>query len=227
MRLLPKLYLLLSSLLFLVFVSCRISKYKHSNCDKVVLTEKLLNPILSNKQSLKFKATIDVLKNHLTGILIVKQTDSVATHFIFVTELGMKMFDFVYKDNRMQAAYVFEPLNKPKLIQSLMRNFENIFLLNCNNSNACSFQSKNHEPCLQVKNNKTIFFYKGRMTDSNDLKLKSQEVFYKKRCSSKINYTYQPIIDSVSREFIVNDYSQISCTQYGLFKIYIDLIAIQ
>ena len=227
MGLFSKLYLLLSSIFFLAIVSCRISKYKHSNCDKVVYTEQLVKPILSNKKPLKFKASIDVLKNHLTGILIVKQIDSVATHFIFVTELGMKMFDFLYKDNRMEAAYVFEPLNKPKLISSLMRNLENIFLLNFNNSNVCSFISKKNEPCLQVNNKKTIFYYTGRVMDSNDLKLKSQEVFYKKRHSSKINYTYQPIVDSASREFIVNDYSQISCVQYGLIKIYIDLISIQ
>ena len=97
MRPLPKLYLLLSSLLFLGVISCRISKYNHSNCDEVGLTARFLLPIVKQNNPLKYKATIDVLKNHLTGILIVKQTDSVATHFIFVTELGMKMFDFLYK----------------------------------------------------------------------------------------------------------------------------------
>ena len=58
MRQLPKLYLLLSSLLFLVIVSCRISKYKHKDCEKAVLTEELLSPIINSHHPLKYKTTI-------------------------------------------------------------------------------------------------------------------------------------------------------------------------
>jgi hypothetical protein len=213
MRPLLKLYLLLSSLLFLVIVSCRISKYKHSNCDKVILTEQLLKPILSNKQPLKFKATIDVLKNHLTGILIVKQTDSVATHLVFVTELGMKMFDFVYKDNRMEAVYVFEPLNKPKLIQSLMRNFENMFLFKiinhsasyCKTINGANFYYLNEVP----RELKSVFF----SSDSLNHLIK-QDIFNRRKQSALINYSYNSNTES---------YNQIKCLQYGLVKIHIEL----
>ena len=227
MRPLPKLYLLLSSLLFLVFVSCRITKYKHKDCEKAVLTEQLLSPIINSHHPIKYKATIDVLKNHLTGLLIVKQTDSTTIHFVFVTELGMKMFDFGYKNNQMESVFVFQPLNKPKLIQSLMRNLEHIFLLNISYKNACISNR-----CIQLNEGKTRGFYLGYDTDSNDLKLKTQEIFYKKKRSSKIEYVYSPIIidtlitDKGSR-YIYTDYSHISCTQYGLVKIYIDLIAIQ
>ncbi len=228
MRQLPKHYLYLSScLLLLVVSSCKISKYKFKNCDDVVLTEQVINPIIKSQQPLKYKATIDVLKNHLTGILIVKQTDSVTTHFVFVTELGMKMFDFSYVNNTMNADFVFEPLNKPKLIQSLMRNFENMFLLNAINKNAC----ENYR-CFQLINGKTKHFYTAYDTDNNAIDLKLQEVFYKKKRSSKIDYVYCPTITDTlitknGSHYIYNNYSKISCKQYGLVKIYIDLIVIQ
>lgn len=213
MRPLPKLYLLLSSLLFLVIVSCRISKFKNYNGDRVGITHVLITPVLSSNQPLKFKATIDVLKNHLTGILIVKQTDSAAAHFVFVTELGMKMFDFVYKDNRMEAAYVFEPLNKPKLINSLMRDLEDMFLFKIINQSSVRCETKNGSVFyyldLAPRELKSIFF----TTDTLN-HIITQEIFNRRKKSSLINYTYNANTQS---------YSQIKCIQYGFVKIHIEL----
>ena len=213
MRQLPKLYLLLSSLLFLVIVSCRISKYKHKDCEKAVLTEELLSPIINSHHPFKYKATIDVLKNHLTGILIVKQTDSAVTHFVFVTELGMKMFDFVYKDNRMEAAYVFEPLNKPKLIQSLMRNFENMFLLNSANKSIKYFKSKTDFLFFKLEGVPKTNICSYLRSDSTS-HFTSQEIFHHRKKSSLINYIYDSNTQS---------YNQIKCVQHGLVKIHIEL----
>ena len=213
MRQLPKLYLLLISLLFLVIVSCRISKFKNYSNDRRGISKALITPVLSSQQPSKFKATIDVLKNHLTGILIVKQTDSVATHFVFVTELGMKMFDFVYKGNRMEAAYVFEPLNKPKLIRSLMRNFENMFLLNSANKSINYFKSKTNFLFFKlegVPKTNTCSYLRSDSTSH----FTSQEIFHHRKKSSLINYIYNANSQS---------YSQIKCIQYGLVKIHIEL----
>lgn len=210
---LPKHYLYLSSfLLLLFFASCKISKYKHGNCDRVFLTEKFLQPIIKPNQLLKYKATIDVLKNHLSGILIVKQTDSITTHFVFVTELGMKMFDFSYSNHTMKADFVFGPLNKPKLVKSLMRNFENMFLL----------KAINH-PAGECKNNLSNFYMLEKFSeDINSVYIKtdslkrtrSLEVFNGKKKSSKIDYNYNPGPGNISH---------ISTIQYGIVKIYIDL----
>lgn len=215
MRLLPKLYLLLNSILLLSFVSCRISKYKHINGDKVVITQELIAPIFAPSQPLKFKATIDVLKNHLTGLLIIKQTDSITTHFVFVTELGMKMFDFIYKENRMEAAYVFEPLNKPKLINSLMINLEDMTLIDVFNRGAGAVYYENEAKLKLFKLEKTPRDKRGvYLTTDQLLHFIKQETFNTKRKSTLINYIYNSGTHS---------YSQIKCTQYGLVKIHIEL----
>ena len=83
MRLLPKIILCLSSLVFFFFCSCKISKYKHSAAKDVLLNQSDIIPVVNNTNAAKFETTIDVLKNHLTGILIVKQTDSITTHLVF------------------------------------------------------------------------------------------------------------------------------------------------
>ena len=210
MRLFPKPYLLLSSLLVLVVGSCRISKYKHPHQNTpVVISDTICTPILKKNEAVKFKATIDVLKNHLSGILIVKQTDSLSTHLIFVTELGMKLFDFEWKENKMTALYVFEPLNKPSLIKALETNMQTVFLLDIYNTSAKRFNNKHITTYYKLDGYKNRYIITG-----TNRELSTQEIFKGHRKASLIKYTYNHPTKS---------YSQIKCIQYGLIKIHIEL----
>lgn len=208
MRRLPKLYLLLSSVLLLA--GCCISKYNHLTCEKKLITEQDIVPVIKPVVALKYKATIDVLKNHLSGLLIVKQTDSLTRHIVFVTELGMKMFDFEAKANEINAVYVFDPLNKPKLVASLKRNFNNMLLLNAYGNTAM----KCNDGVFSIKKDKHKWFYT-TLTQNKEVIL--QETFYKRKRESKIEYVY----DSNNKT-----YSSIKCKQYGIIKFYFELNAI-
>ncbi len=208
MRRLRKLYLLLSSVLLLA--GCRISKYNHLTCDKVVTNEQDFVSIIKPGAALKYKASIDVLKNHLTGLLLVKQTDSLTKHIVFVTELGMKMFDFEAKTNEINAVYVFDPLNKPKLIESLKRNFNNMLLLNAYGNNA----SKCNKDIYAIKTEKHKWFY---TVSVQNKEVVLQETFYKRKRESRIDYIYNAGTKT---------YTDIKCKQYGLIKFYFELNAI-
>ena len=215
MRLFLKIALLLSSILFIS--GCRISKYNHHNCDKISLTKDLITPVFNPNSTLKYNARIDVLKNHLTGLIIVKQTDSITKHIVFVTELGLKMFDFELNNHEIKTAYVFEPLNKPKLIEALKRNFSNMFLLNEveKKGRECN---KNGSRFFLVSNNKFKWAYIGLINDNNNLYLFLQATFHNNKRTSKINYIYSDTSQS---------YSHITCKQYGLIKFYFELNEIQ
>lgn len=214
MHQLRKPYLLLSSFfLFSFLVSCRISKFKHpTECNRVVITKAAFSPVLKETTATKFKASIDVLKNHLTGIIIVKKTDSVSTHIIFVTEIGMKMFDFEWKDGLMKAVYVFEPLNKPTLINALLNNFKSMLLLDvythagwCTNKHMKSYYD--------------LEGYKHRYIVADSLNgVTSQNIFHKNKKSCFINYNF--VAETKA-------YSQIKCTQFGIVKIKTELNKIE
>lgn len=211
MRQFQKRYLLLSSIFIcLLFVSCSISKFKHpKESNRVVVSKQAFPPVLNEFKATKFKASIDVLKNHLSGILIVKQTDSLSTHIIFVTEIGMKMFDFEWKNNEMKAVFVFEALNKATLINALLCNFKSIFLLDVYNTHAALCSSKKFKSYYQLEGCK----YKYIVADSIS-GLTSQNIFNKNRKSCFINYTF------VSEN---KSYSQIKCIQFGFIKIKTEL----
>lgn len=211
MSLLPKAYLLLSSILILGLGSCRISKYKHlTSCDKIVLNSENILPVFKADKPVKFKATIDVLKNHFSGLVIVKQTDSISQHIVFITELGLKMFDFEVRGSEINTVYVFEPMNKPTLISSLKRNFRNMLLLDVygRNGSAC-LNKKNQKIYGMVRDKESRYF-----TTFDSGKLQRQETFSKQKKESVIHYVY----DSNA-----NSYSQITCKQYGIVKLYFEL----
>ena len=205
--------MLSSFFLFSFLVSCRISKFKHpTECNRVVITKAAFSPVLKETTATKFKASIDVLKNHLTGIIIVKKTDSVSTHIIFVTEIGMKMFDFEWKDGLMKAVYVFEPLNKPTLINALLNNFKSMLLLDvythagwCTNKHMKSYYD--------------LEGYKHRYIVADSLNgVTSQNIFHKNKKSCFINYNF--VAETKT-------YSQIKCTQFGIVKIKTELNKIE
>jgi len=217
MRQLPKRYLLLSSFfLFTILVSCSISKYQ-SNVKpfpETITYQNLLPVINPNGTSSKFKASIDVLNKHFSGIVIVKQTDSITTHVIFVTELGMKMFDLEKKDTSLNMVYVFEPMNKPKLINVLKTNFKNMLLMDVYNKNSKTGFLKSKQKIYELINGKEKRYF--LVTASN--KLTTQATFLNKKKTSKITYLCDA--DNIT-------YSQITSLQYGLVKIKIELNKIE
>jgi hypothetical protein len=213
MRQLPKPYLLLSSVLTcLIFVSCTISKYQSSVKPFIeTLTYQKLLPVVDPKgTSSKFKANIDVLNRHFTGIVIVKKTDSVTTHVIFVTELGMKMFDLEQKDTSLNMVYVFEPMNKPNFIKVLKTNFNNMLLLGVFDKDRTTGFLRNKQKTYELLNGKE----KRYLIVDNTNNLITQATFSKKKKTSKITYVYNAEAAA---------YTQIKCVQYGLVKIKIEL----
>lgn len=198
-------FLLLSSLP-LLFISCsynRLAKVKTISTS-VVSSENLI-PVISEKgTSSKFKGEIDVLNKHFTGIIVLKQTDSETKHMVFVTELGMRMFDFVIKGDSLKAEYVFEALNKPALVNMLTQNFRDILLISVLNKN-CEYKQNKSENFTWVKDLKNfIVIWKDQRNFATELK-----VFEGNKKRSNIKY--------------FNDYSSIKFKQYGLVKLKIEL----
>ena len=211
MHRLLKIVLLLNSVLILT--GCSITKYNHLICN-TKSSKLFINPVISSAAVSKYKASIDVLKNHLTGLIIVKQTDSITTHIVFVTELGLKMFDFEAKKDSLKAIYVFEPLKKPLFVEALKRNFSNMFLFNIKKHSFNECKNKHFSSILILNNIKETWFYSAKTDDASPT---LQETFHKHKRTSKIEYVYDVNSKTCTR---------IKCKQYGLIKFYFELNAI-
>jgi hypothetical protein len=198
------LFLALSSLL--LSTGCAYHKFKKlPSKNELLVEEASLKPVIpSDGKAIKYRASIDVLRNHFSGLIVLKQTDAQTRHLVFVTELGLRMFDFEMKNDSIKPVFVFNPLNKPKLVSALVRNFNVMLLTEIFNKKA-AVKNKNGSPVLYVKNGKRHLF----VTTTQGKEAMQQNVFSKRKKESKTTYTA--------------DYASIHLKQYGLVKLYIEL----
>ncbi|MBS1636091.1 MAG: hypothetical protein JST26_09260 [Bacteroidetes bacterium] len=204
----PTRYLLLSSILIL-FAGCAYHRYAHPHTSQpLVITNDVISPLIpQDGKSVKYKASIDVLNKHFSGIILLKQMDSVK-HFVFITELGMKMFDFEMKNNRFTPVYVFEPLNNPKLIGALTHDFETLLLLDLYGKSGEYNTCLNGRDFLRIKEGDLVSIVEREGTVAE-----KRTSFVKKRKDTQTTYTSSD----------KGPYEHIALKQYGLVKIYIDL----
>ncbi|MFN8276264.1 MAG: hypothetical protein U0T84_02170 [Chitinophagales bacterium] len=78
--------------------------------------EKML-PVL---HTAAYHAQIDLGKRHFSGILYAKETDDTTSHLIFLSETGLKFFDFAWQHHQFRIDYIIPSMNK-KMVVSLFR----------------------------------------------------------------------------------------------------------
>jgi len=201
-------YLLLSSV-FVVLSACAYSKFAHpAKSEPIVISSDNLEPLVPmDGSSIKFRASIDVLNRHFSGIIIVKQIDS-TVHFVFITELGMKMFDLEVRNRHLEPVYVFEPLNKPGLVALLCKDFEIMLLLDAWQQQAVYVTKATGRDFIKWKTGTQT-----SILEREGLVAERRLTFRKKRRDTRTTYTTSGL-------------KQISLKQYGLVKLYIDLTEI-
>ena len=200
--------LLLSSLLVAFISSCSPTLcYKKKGTEFV--SEANIQPIVSRKNSLLYKANIKLYNKYFSGIILLKQTDSISSHLVFVTELGMKMFDYEIKNNQFKLIYVFEPLNKPKVLKLLESDFKLVLLQNLLNKEAVIYGKENSLIYKVVDQKQKSFYYANKSTKTvSQIKVKGA-LF----CKEKVNYVYN---DSLSA-------TQIKLKHNGIIRLKIEL----
>lgn len=190
-------YLCLSSLFIALLVGCSPTHgYKLSRAE--IITGTHVTTIINKDKSLLYKAKINLYNKYYSGLIILKQTDSITSHLVFITELGMKMFDFEIRNNQFKLIYVFEPLNKPKILNLLESDMKLILLQNLLNKDATVFEQKNHTTLIyQTANNKfKNYYFINNSTKTVDKTIVKGSVFIKE----KVCYIYD---DSLNAKQII------------------------
>ncbi len=125
--------LLLSSAVALLLAGCtfghygKLNKISDQGYGKFFLTPK---PIFGdNFNSFLFKTNITVYGKDFSGLLMTKQMAPQDYRVIFTTELGMKLFDFEFKDTSFTLHYCVPQFNRPKLLKTIQQDIE-ILLMN-------------------------------------------------------------------------------------------------
>ncbi|MCX6266717.1 MAG: hypothetical protein NTW16_05080 [Bacteroidetes bacterium] len=132
------------SIIALLIAGCVSIKPQHVTRDKSVTRDEgvtrhasRVTNFFSPATSHLFKATLDIRKHHLTGLLVVKRMDTLPPtppqtgrgewpgiyRIVFMNEIGLTFFDLEMKTDSFKVISCFESLNKSALMKILETNF--------------------------------------------------------------------------------------------------------
>ncbi|WP_123848462.1 hypothetical protein [Chitinophaga lutea] len=76
-----------------------------------------------------YNTQVDVLKHHFSGLLLFKPMDNGSMRVVFLTETGIKFFDFEFgKDGRFTKHYVLPKMDKKAVVKTLRKDLGMILM---------------------------------------------------------------------------------------------------
>ncbi|MFN8308639.1 MAG: hypothetical protein U0T73_01630 [Chitinophagales bacterium] len=103
-----------------VFLSGCVSTSKMKWMDGFTNCPAIYRPAVTDAN---YRAQIDFGKRHFSGLVLFKIIDE-KCHVFFLTETGMKFFDFEYGNGNIKTAYILPALDKRPIVNLLQRSFE-------------------------------------------------------------------------------------------------------
>ena len=178
-------YIFYILILVSVFYSCSYpvrKGYKKTDYNQILVLK-------SDFKKVIYRTSIDVYKKHFSGIMLIKKIEADSSYrIVFLSELGMKIFDFEFNNNlpeRFKIHYILKPINKKLLINTLRKDFELFLKIYPQKLNKESFVSGKNI-IEKIKNNGLYNYYLFN-TDSNYVTSITQKTWLFKKLLIKNN----------------------------------------
>ncbi|WP_326981251.1 hypothetical protein VUJ46_13385 [Chryseobacterium sp. MYb264] len=140
------------------------------------------NLYFSSNEDYVYKCQMDIYKNHVSGILIIKKINETTHRVAMTSDFGNKLIDFEISENNFKLNYVLPDLDKKIVINFLKNDFQQ--LLKRQYPVTESFENKNSKIYLSKidKNVYYLFFNK----ENGVL----NQIIYTKSNKEKIDFTF-------------------------------------
>lgn len=172
---------LVYSLIFLLFVSCK--TYKLTDAKSISNAEKTVeNLYFSSNEDYVYKCQMDIYKNHVSGILIVKKINETTHRVVLTSDFGNKLIDFEISDNDFKLNYVLPDLDKKIVINFLKNDFQQ--LLKREYPVNESFENENSKIYLSKVDKKIYYLF---FNKENGL---LKQIIYTKNNKEKIDFSF-------------------------------------
>lgn len=169
------------SLVFILFISCK--TYRLTDARPVLNTERRVeNLYFSSKEDYVYKCQIDIYKNHVSGILIVKKMGDSAHRVVLTSDFGNKLIDFEISEHDFKLNYVLPDLDKKIVINFLKNDFRE--LLRQQYPVSESFENENARIYLSKIDKKAYYLF---FNKNNDL---LKQIVYTQNRKEKIDLSW-------------------------------------
>jgi hypothetical protein len=180
-------FLVLSSFLFVLLSCSPVYKNLQPARGEINYIRKF-KPDFNNEL---YKAQIDVVGHHLSGLLLIKTLSDSSVRIVFSNEIGFKFFDFEFKaDGGFKVFYVVKQMDKKPIIKTLKKDFELILVLE-KNDRTPYLRKDDHSLYYIFPKQKGSFCY---ITDLNGFEIKGME----------ISSPYKPIVHAIMKNYSDN-----------------------
>lgn len=99
--------------------------------ETVSVAKEQLPPMIDASGSLcKYNMTVDFLRKHFSGLLLLKETGTGTYRALFSTHFGLSLFDLEVGADSLRVHHCVEPLNKRKILNLFYRDFQVLLGLN-------------------------------------------------------------------------------------------------
>ncbi len=183
------------SLVLFLFVSCR--TYTLKEVKPVSGFEKTVeNLYFSSNEDYVYKCQMDIYKNHVSGILIIKKLNEKTHRVVLTSDFGNTLIDFEISGNDFKLNYVLPDLDKKIVINFLKNDF--LQLLKRKYPVSESFENENFNIYLSKTGKDTHYLF---FSKENGL---LKQIIYTKNKKEKIDFTFEAkkhiFADSLSLE---------------------------
>ena len=177
--------MILSSCLFLVLGCSPVHKQMQSVTADINVLQKF-KPAFTVAL---YKTTVDVVGNHLSGLLLIKKMPDSSIRMVFSNEIGFTFFDFEFAaDGKFKVYSIIKKMNKRSVIKTLQHDFE-LVLMNRLDNNTATIQTDNGLIYFIFQQNKGYNYY---ITNADGTELVRLE-----RASNK-----KSIVEAVMKNYI-------------------------
>lgn len=179
-------------------VSCSSYPIKNGYQENVTSNTTIVNPYFSNESTdYVYKANIEVYDRTFGGLLMIKKLDRGNHRIAFTTELGNKLFDFSFINDKFMVNYIVKDFDKSLLIKILKQDFKTLITeYNNVDSSYDNDLSEIYETTLYKK--KHFYYY------DNHTLVKINRVNGTKE---KVSFLFSNISNSIAKHIDINHYN--------------------
>lgn len=106
-----------------------------------------------------FQTSVDVVGNHLSGVLVIKQMPDSSTRIVFTNEVGYTFFDFEFsKDGAFTVHSIISKMDKEAVKKTLRKDFELVLMNRLNPASGRAF-TKSGENYYAFSDGEDVFYY--------------------------------------------------------------------
>ncbi|NVO03187.1 MAG: hypothetical protein HXX09_10860 [Bacteroidetes bacterium] len=176
-------YLILSSFFVIIFSACGLSFHSNLRTEECRFLNKNEVNTIFNDGFVKalFKTNAHVYGKDFGGLIFIKLMPDNSYRINFITEFGMKIFDFEFKNEKFKVYSCLEQINKKIIINTLEKDFR-LLLTNQLTKKKVKIlkEKKSNTKVLKVKEGKFKNYYFLDSTNVNFNKIESCKNLFKK-----------------------------------------------